>query len=214
MRVLYHFARSPFSRRVRLVLAHKGLDVELRDARGVPKNRAESDALFAGRTIPVLVDDGAAVGDSTSIATYLDRAYPTPPLWPSEKSDAARALAVAALTDQALEVLVDIGTRTHALRDSASWSEVKNERLARVQGSLEALGSLAASAMTTLVPSGWCGADIWLFSAVDWLAGLPARAGENANIDQLLSLGWTLPPSLARWADAQRTRDDVRALTA
>ena len=32
MRTLYHFRASPFARRARLALAHKGLEVELRDA--------------------------------------------------------------------------------------------------------------------------------------------------------------------------------------
>ena len=73
MRVLYHFARSPFSRRVRLALALKNLPVELREARETPAFRDEATRLYPVKTIPVLVDeDGTVVGDSSAIGLYLE----------------------------------------------------------------------------------------------------------------------------------------------
>jgi hypothetical protein len=81
MRVLYHFARSPFSRRVRLALAHKGLTAELREARANPAFLEEARALSPLRTMPVLLEeDGHAIGDSrrfpiTSIAFIRRRRY-------------------------------------------------------------------------------------------------------------------------------------------
>src|SRR5580692_1629886 len=56
MRTLYHFRLSPYSRRARLALAHKGLDCELRDARENPALLEEARALVPFRTVPVLVD--------------------------------------------------------------------------------------------------------------------------------------------------------------
>jgi hypothetical protein len=59
----------------------------------------------------------------------------------------------------------------------------------------------------------WCAADMWLFTAVIWLDGLPARAASGfAAAAQIVALPWSLPASLLRWCDAFRERNDVRAL--
>jgi glutathione S-transferase len=67
---------SPFCWRARMALAHKGLDVET-----VPWRFTEKDTLpqpNAGR-VPVIVDDGRVVHDSTAIAEYLEQRYPDRP---------------------------------------------------------------------------------------------------------------------------------------
>ncbi len=64
---------SPFCWRTRMALAHKGLAVET-----VPWRFTEKDKLpqpNAGR-VPVIVDGGRVVHDSTAIADYLDEHYP------------------------------------------------------------------------------------------------------------------------------------------
>jgi glutathione S-transferase len=68
---------SPFCWRVRMALAHKGLEVETRPWRMVEK---EAIAEAGVATVPVIVDRGRMVGDSWAIAEYLDRAYPDRPL--------------------------------------------------------------------------------------------------------------------------------------
>src|SRR5215469_17016818 len=63
---------SPFCWRIRLALAHKGLAVET-----VPWWFTEKDRLpqpNAGR-VPVIVDDGHVVHDSSTIADYLEGRY-------------------------------------------------------------------------------------------------------------------------------------------
>jgi glutathione S-transferase len=67
---------SPFCWRIRMALAHKGLDVET-----VPWRFTEKDKLpqpNAGR-VPVIVDGGKVVHDSTAIADYLETRYPERP---------------------------------------------------------------------------------------------------------------------------------------
>ena len=70
---------SPFCWRARMALAHKGLAVDT-----VPWRFTEKDRLpapNAGR-VPVIVDDGRVVHDSTAIADYLEEHYPDrPPLF-------------------------------------------------------------------------------------------------------------------------------------
>jgi glutathione S-transferase len=76
---------SPFCWRARMALAHKGLAVET-----VPWRFTEKDKLptpNAGR-VPVIVDDGRVVHDSTAIADYLDERYPERPLFAGESGRA------------------------------------------------------------------------------------------------------------------------------
>jgi glutathione S-transferase len=67
---------SPFCWRAKMALAHKGLQVET-----VPWRFTEKEKLpqpNAGR-VPVIVDDGRVVHDSTAIADYLEERYPGAP---------------------------------------------------------------------------------------------------------------------------------------
>jgi glutathione S-transferase len=78
---------SPFCWRTKMALAHKGLEVET-----VPWRFTEKDKLPApndGR-VPVIVDAGRVVHDSSAIADYLEEHYAgRPALFPGE---AARGL--------------------------------------------------------------------------------------------------------------------------
>ena len=80
MRLLYHLWLSPFSRKVRLVLGEKGLDVTLKVEK-VWERRDAFLALNPTGEVPVLVeDDGMVLADSRAIAEYLDEVHPEPPL--------------------------------------------------------------------------------------------------------------------------------------
>jgi glutathione S-transferase len=218
MRTLYHFQNSPFSRRTRLALAFKGLPCELREGRADPAFHEEARKLWPLRTMPVLVeDDGHAIGDSGAIVRYLDAAYPSDrPLWPTEKGALRTAVEAAALVDGALNFLVDVGTRYHALKEHSNWTSVRDELVGRAQAALDSLARLVATIgprpLTGESPSAWCAADMWVFTAVVWLDGLPARAPTFPAAGQIVSLPWALPAALLRWADAFRVRADVRAL--
>ena len=68
---------SPYCWRTKMALAHKGLAVET-----VPWRFTEKDKLPKpndGR-VPVIIDDGQVVHDSSSIAEYLEKRYPDRPL--------------------------------------------------------------------------------------------------------------------------------------
>lgn len=214
-RKLYHFPSSTFSRRARLCLAHKGLDVELVDARADPSKIEEARKLCPLRTMPLLLEpDGRALGDSTAIAHYLDRAYPDrPALWPKGAYQAHAALEATTLLDAALNMTVDLGTRYYALRESPAWPKVKDEIGGRIQSSLDALAKLAGSRMgKTWTEEGYGVADIWIVSAVLWIEGWPGRAPTTPLVAQLVSLGLRLPEELSRWTDTHRGRADVVAL--
>jgi len=78
---------SPFCWRARMALAHKGLDVETVAWRFTEKDKLPTPN--DGR-VPVIVDGGKVVHDSSAIADYLEERYPDrPSLFPGA---AARGL--------------------------------------------------------------------------------------------------------------------------
>lgn len=83
---------SPFVRKVRVVLAEKGLDYELNPV--VPFGVSEEFKKISplGK-IPVLeLDDGRVVNDSSVICDYLEHVHPKPALYPADPYLRARAL--------------------------------------------------------------------------------------------------------------------------
>jgi glutathione S-transferase len=209
MRTLYHYRFSPFSRRVRLALAHKGLDVELREGRDDPAHIEEARKLSPLRTLPVYVDDGRVLSDSSAIVQWLDRAYPKAPrLWPDGEL-AGKALQTAALVDVVLDNVINPGTRYWALRDHPAWTSVRDEMIGRARSAADAL---AAIATTETVAGPWSAADIYLLTMTLWFESMPERRTSSPNIAQILTLGFSLPPALSHWADAHRKRPDVLSL--
>jgi len=81
MNTLYHFPLSPFSRKVRLCLAEKKIEVEL-----IEERYWEQDGDFLRRNpagkIPVLKMGGQTMSDSTAIREYLEEKHPSPALLP------------------------------------------------------------------------------------------------------------------------------------
>lgn len=82
MNRLYHFPLSPFSRKVRLSLAEKRIEVEL-----VEERYWEQDPDFLKRNpagkIPVLKMGQRTMSDSTAICEYIEELHPTPALLPT-----------------------------------------------------------------------------------------------------------------------------------
>jgi glutathione S-transferase len=80
---------SPFSAKVRIALAEKGIEAEIaeipwsRASLWGPKPQAFLDVSPKGE-VPVLEDQGLAIVDSTVINEYLQDAYPEVPLMPAD----------------------------------------------------------------------------------------------------------------------------------
>lgn len=83
MNRLYHYPLSPFSRKVRLSLAEKRIEVEL-----VEERYWEKDADFLRRNpagkVPVLKMGDRVMADSTAICEYLEEKHPAPSLLPKD----------------------------------------------------------------------------------------------------------------------------------
>ncbi len=77
--------RVPFStnvERVSLALAHKGLVVQWVDVE--PSDRSIVEQISGQPLVPVLVDEGAVIADSTAILRHLERLRPESPLFPED----------------------------------------------------------------------------------------------------------------------------------
>lgn len=209
--ILYHFPTSPFARRVRLALAHKGLTAELRDARDNAEHRAEVHRLHPMQTIPVLVDGDRVVVESAAILQYLDRKWPDPPMWP-EGIAGAEAFEVIGLVDGAIQIIADLGMRYASLATHENFDAVRAAAIARVQRALDALAERVGDGGEYLCGNRWSAADMAVFAFVAWLEGLPARVDTFVFARNLLALGWSVPTALGAWAERQRTRVDVAAL--
>lgn len=99
---LYDSAFSPFARKVRMVLEHKGLAFEAVD--GLLKaNHAALKAVNGRVEVPALTDGGITVVNSADIVAYLEFRYPEKPVYPIDP--AARVAARA--WERTADTLVD-----------------------------------------------------------------------------------------------------------
>src|SRR5215831_9657683 len=117
--LLYDLTDSPFCAKVRLCLQWKGLPYR-RIPASLSKRRELRRVNPLGK-VPVLLDRGRAVVDSTEIAAHLEREHPTPPLLPPDPAARAFAAVVEDWADEALSLVggalkwLDPATRATAL---------------------------------------------------------------------------------------------------
>lgn len=84
-RILYYTQRSPYARKVRILLAEKNLPCELQET-DIANKAPDFLKISPIGKIPVLVDeDGTTLWDSTQIIEYLDETYPEPAFYPSDR---------------------------------------------------------------------------------------------------------------------------------
>lgn len=90
---LYDFPMSPRARKVRIVLAEKGLQYEkvAVDITKGEQKKPEYLAINPYGKVPALQDDGINVYESTIIMEYLNDKYPNQPLLPADPGQRARA---------------------------------------------------------------------------------------------------------------------------
>ncbi|MFM7675642.1 MAG: glutathione S-transferase family protein [Synechococcus sp.] len=142
---LHQFRHSAFCEKVRLILAAKGLDytvVEVTPGLG----QLELFRLSGQRQVPVLVDGGAVISDSTAIALHLEARHPTPSLQPADPADRARMWLLEDWADTALAA----GARLALLQGAAADPVLRTALLPeRLPGPLRDLvGALPADALS------------------------------------------------------------------
>jgi maleylacetoacetate isomerase len=124
---LYTYWRSTSSYRVRIALALKAIEAEQTFVHlvrnGGEQNAAEYREINPQGRVPSLVlDDGAVLTQSPAILEFLEEAFPTPALLPSDPVLRAKVRAVAAIIGCDIHPLHNIGPLNH-LRRSFGLSE-------------------------------------------------------------------------------------------
>jgi len=99
--VLWHLKVSNYNEKARWALDYKRV-AHVRRAVVPGRHRRVAERLSGGRTLPVLVLDGEALGDSTRIIETLERRHPQPPLYPRDPIERQRALELEDYFDEEL----------------------------------------------------------------------------------------------------------------
>jgi len=122
---LYDNAFSPFARKVRMVLDHKGLDYETIDGLDLD-NHAALTAVNGRIEVPTLEDDGVTVVNSADIVAYLEHRHPANPVYPEDPARRVAARAWERCADSTIDpILVDISYWLWAERPDAMPAGLK-----------------------------------------------------------------------------------------
>lgn len=204
---LFHFPLCPFSRKVRLLLAEKGIDFELRDE--VPWAWSEgflelSSTMFRPAT-PLLFDAEArtVLTESNAIGEYFEEIVEVHPLLPKSAVQRAEARRVSAQFDQ-----------TFFSEVTAKFLEQKiRRRLAhRLPPDAGALRAGLRRCVTHVEQiNGILANQEWLGGSSLTLADLSASA-QLSVVDQLGGVNWTHSENVGRWYAAISARPSFRML--
>jgi glutathione S-transferase len=201
---LFDSAFSPFARKVRMVLEHKGLECEVLDGL-LKSNHAQLAAVNPRLEVPTLVDGEVVVVNSADIVTYLEHRYPERPILPAEPLLRVHARAWERAADSFIDpILVDISYWKWAQRPDAMPAgllDAARSDLARVYDALnDELGGREFVCGTMSI------ADIALFPHLASAKAMEVEFSPERH------------PNLARWfkqmrampigaADLKRARD-------
>ncbi|NMF82834.1 glutathione S-transferase family protein [Nodosilinea sp. P-1105] len=194
-RQLYYSGRSPYARKVRIVLAEKQLSYQHVDT-NIRQKSPKFLRLNPIGKIPVLVDDnGLVFWDSTLIVEYLDDTYPEPSFYPSDRLERWRCRQgeelADAMTDQVVALWLETRKGDRADAQVQAQHQVVIDRLLTVfEQQLQLTPYLLSDRLSAV--------DI---AAVSGLGYYSLRFG----------LGWqSRYPRLAHWFDQLHQRPSLR----
>jgi len=205
MRVLYHLWLSAECRVIRLLLATKELEFELRIEKAWER-RPEFLALNPAGTVPVLVEsDGSVIAGFSAIAEYVDEVYPEPPMigdGPAARAEVRR--------------LVDWFDRKFGSEVTANLVEEKIMKrfLGLGQPSSSAIRAGQLNIHHHLDYIGWlCERRNWLAGDAFSLADIAAAAHLSA-VDYLGDVPWNDHAAARDWYARIKSRPAFRPLLA
>jgi glutathione S-transferase len=129
---------SPYARKVRIVLAEKGIPFEL--VTEVPWNSTTATPKYNPlEKLPVLIlDDGSSVYESRFILEWIEAKYPTPPMWPKDVDGMLFARRTEVVVDGTCDALVMLFWERHRPVEQQS-TEWKARQMRKVEGGLRAI---------------------------------------------------------------------------
>jgi glutathione S-transferase len=158
---------SPYTRKVRIVLAEKKIECEMELVDVNPVENAVNAHNPLGKVPTLVLDDGTALYDSRVIVEFLDNVSPIARLIPEEKRDRVAVRRWEALADGVLDagLLVRYESLREKKEQSKAWSEKQLARMHRAVALME----------SELGERPWCHgeryslADIALGACLGWL---------------------------------------------
>ncbi len=205
MRYLYHLPLSPFSRKVRLVLAEKRLPFELKTERAWERRPDYLDLNPAGTVPTLLEENGLTIPDSSVICEYLEEAYPDIPMLGRSLAERVEVRRLAAWFDGKFNAEV---TRN-------LYGEKLMKRLAgRGNPDAQAMRLGFAGLRHHLQYIGWLAETRkWLAGSTISLADLAAAAHLSA-LDFGGDVDWSISPPARDWYAKMKSRPSFRAILA
>lgn len=198
--LLYALAHSSYAAKVRLVIAHKGIErlVEVREPPGGLRSD-EFRRLAPLGQIPVLRDGDLLIGESEAIAEYLEERFPDPPLLPSDPAKRARARFLVRVHDLHLEP--PVRTLYWQVPVKSRDAAVVQAGFERVSAMLRRLAALAQPA-PYLLGANLTLADTAFVSTLLYLDLVSGALGRDP--------GW--PPALRDWRSAVAAHPSVASV--
>ncbi len=205
MRVLYHLPLSPFSRKVRLVLAEKKLPFELQLEK-VWERRPDYLDMNPANLVPVLVEEsGLVIPDSGVICEYLEEVYADLPLLGRTVAERVEVRRLVAWFD---------GKFAQEVTANLLGEKFMKRLLGR--GNPDA-GALRAGYINLRHHLGYIG---WLAEQRKWLGGETlsladfTAASHLSALDFVSDVDWSVSPSARDWYARIKSRPSFRALLA
>lgn len=204
MRRLYHMPLSPFSRKVRLVLGEKKIEVELVEEKPWERRMDYLRMNPAGK-VPVLRLDDLALADSNAIFEYLEETHPEPALLPRNPADRAEARRLVGWFDDKFhdEVTANLlyeRVNKKLMKAGYPESEKIKAGLRNIKYHLDYIG--------------------WLIDHRRWLAGDQmsiadfAAAAHLSCLDYVGDVDWSRSQGLHDWYSKIKSRPAFRSILA
>ncbi len=201
---LYHFALSPFCRKVRLVLAEKRVEVELIDERYWEPSTEFLRRNPAGK-VPVLRIDGMHLTESNAICEYLEETRPEPPLMPSDPKARAEVRRIVNWFDDKFH---------HEVTANLVYERV-NKKIMR--GGYPDGKAVKTGAQQIKYHLDYMA---WLLDHRRWLAGDAmtmadfTAAAHLSCLDYISDVDWNLSPAVKDWYATMKSRPAFRSILA
>jgi glutathione S-transferase len=202
MNRLYHFALSPFCRKVRLTLAEKRIEVELVEERYWEQQPEFLRRNPAGK-VPVLRLDGRMHPESQAICELLEEKYPDPPLMPKRAEERYEVRRLCAWFDDKFHAEVTANLlyeRVHKKVQGTGYPDSRNVKTgaARIKYHLDYMA--------------------WLLDQRRWLAGDAmtladfAAAAQLSCLDYISDVDWNRSQVVKDWYAKIKSRPAFRTL--
>ena len=201
---LYHAMLSPFSRKVRLVLAEKRIEVELAEERYWEQGPELFRRNPAGK-IPVLRLDGMLMAESQAICEYLDETNPTPPLMPADAAGRYETRRLCAWFDDKFNAEV-----TRPILNERLWKKIQRSGYPDSRAVKAGLAAIKTHIdyMARLLDE-----RRWLAGPTMTLADF-AAAAHFSCLDYISDVDWNRSEAVRDWYATIKSRPAFRGLLA